>query len=150
MTAAKRLPRPLVLAAAVLAGPGLAFAAGLALEGRNIGGPAAALFFLGPLALVIWTAFLVAMTLGARRRRAASTLLGAAVTSVAFMAGVLGTFVPYIAGWGGHHLDLYGRGSGWQQFLWIMLTVSGFWGALAGAGAGFLTWVFRPVAREPA
>src|SRR4030042_1253979 len=79
-----------------------------------------------------------ALALAASRGRAASTLLGAALTSLAFMAGILGTFVPYAAGWGDHELDLYGQDSNWQQFLWIMLTVSGFWGALAGAGAGFL------------
>ena len=122
----------------------MAFAAGIALVGRDVQSPAIALFILGPLVLVGWTGFAVAMALGAHRGRAASTLLGAAFTSLAFMAGVLGTFVPYAAGWGNHELDLYGQDSDWQQFLWIMLTVSGFWGALAGAGAGFLVWVFRP------
>jgi hypothetical protein len=127
----------------------VAFAAGIALVGQDVPGEAAALFILGPLALVGWTGFAVAMALGARRGRAVSTLLGAAFTSLAFMAGVLGTFVPYAAGWGSHELDFYGPDSDWQQFLWIMLTVSGFWGALAGAGAGFLVWVFRPAGTRP-
>jgi hypothetical protein len=150
MTDPKRLPRSFVLTAALLAGPALAFAAGIALVGRNIEGPAIALFFLGPLALVAWAGFAVAMALGARRRMAASTLLGAAFASLAFMAGVLGTFVPYVAGWGGHDLDLYGQDSGWRQWLWIMLTASGSWGALAGGGAGFLVWIFRPARSESA
>jgi hypothetical protein len=144
MTDRKRLPRPFVLVAALLTGPALAFAAGITLAGRDVEGPAAALFFLGPLALVAWAGFAVAMILGARRRMAASTLLGAAFASLAFMAGVLGTFVPYVAGWGGNDLDLYGQDSGWRQWLWIMLALSGSWGALAGGGAGFLVWVFRP------
>lgn len=150
MTDRRHLPRRFVLAVALLVGPALAFAAGIALVGRNIEGPAIALFFLGPLVLVGWTGFAVAVTLGARRRLAASMLLGAAFTSLAFMAGVLGTFLPYAAGWGGHDLDLYGQDSGWRQWLWIMLAVSGSWGALTGAGAGFLVWVFRPVRAESA
>jgi len=150
MTNPKRLPRSFVLTAALLAGPALAFAAGIALVGRNIEGPAIALFFLGPLALVAWAGFAVAMTLGAHRRMAASTLLGAAFASLAFMAGVLGTFVPYVVGWGGHDLDLYGQDSGWRQWLWIMLAVSGSSGALAGGGVGFLVWIFRPYRAGPA
>jgi hypothetical protein len=127
----------------------VAFLAGIALVGRDVEGPVIAFFILGPLALVGWTAFAVAVALGTRRRRAASTLLGAAFTSLAFMAGVLGTFVPYAAGWGSHELDFYGPNSDWQQFLWIMLAVSGFWGAVAGGGAGFIVWVFRPAGAKP-
>jgi hypothetical protein len=148
MTDGKQPSRAL-LTGAVLAGPAVAFAVGIALVGRDVNGPAIALFVLGPLALVGWTGFAVAMALGASRGRAASTLLGAASTALAFMAGVLGTFVPYAAGWGSHELDLYGQDSNWRQFLWIMLTVSGFWGAVAGAGAGFLAWVFRPARTGP-
>jgi len=149
MTDGKRLPRLLVLAGALLAGSAVAFAGGIGLVGRDVQGPATALFVVGPLALVGWTGFAVVVALGAHRRRVASTLLGAAFTSLTFMAGVLGTFVPYAAGWGSHELDLYGFDSNWQRFLWIMLTVSGFWGALAGAGAGFLVWVFRPARTRP-
>jgi len=149
MTDGKRLPRPFVLAGALLAGPAVAFVAGIAVVGRDVQGPVSALFIVGPLALVGWAGFAVAMALGTHRRRATSTVLGAVFTSLAFMAGVLGTFVPYAAGWGDHELDLYGYDSNWQQFLWIMLTVSGFWGALAGAGAGFLVWVLRPARTRP-
>lgn len=149
MTNGRNLSRPFVLAASLLAGPAVAFAAGIAVVGRDVQGPAVALFIMGPLALVGWTGFVVAKALGANRGRAASTLLGAAFASLAFMAGVLGTFVPYVAGWGDHELDLYGYDSNWQRFLWVMLTVSGFWGALAGAGAGFLVWVFRPARTRP-
>jgi hypothetical protein len=150
MTDGKHPSQPFLLAGSLLAGPAVAFAAGIALVGRDVQGPVFALFILGPLALVGWTGFAVTMTLGASRGRAASTLLAAALTSVAFMAGALGTFVPYAAGWGDHELDLYGQDSNWRQFLWIMLTVSGFWGALAGAGAGFLVWFFRPARTRPA
>ena len=144
------LSRPFVLAGALLAGPAAAFAAGITLVGRDVEGPAVVLFTLGPLALVGWAGFAVALALGPRRRRAASIVLGAAFTSVAFMAGVLGTFVPYAAGWSGYELDLYGEDfGGWQRWLWIMLAVSAFWGALAGAGVGFLVWVFRPAATKP-
>ena len=149
MTDAARPSRALLLAGGLLAGPAVAFAAGIALVGRDVQGPVVAFFILGPLALVGWTGFAVTMALGASRGRAASTLLGAALTSLAFMAGILGTFVPYAAGWGDHELDLYGQDSNWRQFLWIMLTVSGFWGALAGAGAGFLVWFFRPTRTRP-
>ena len=149
MTDGKHPSRPFILAGGLLAGPAVAFAAGIAVVGRDVEGPAFALFILGPLALVGWTGFAVSMVLGARRGRAASTFLGAAFTSLAFMAGIVGTFVPYAAGWGDHELDLYGHDSNWKQFLWIMLTVSGFWGALAGAGAGFLVWFFRPERTRP-
>jgi hypothetical protein len=141
--------RPFLLAGSLLAGPVVAFVAGIALVGRDVGGPAIALFIAGPLALVGWAGFAVMMALGASRGRAASTLLAAALTSLAFMAGVVGTFVPYAAGWGDHELDLYGHDSNWRQFLWIMLTVSGFWGALAGAGVGFLAWFFRSTRTRP-
>ena len=149
MTDGRHFPRPIVLAGALLAGPAVAFAAGIVIVGRDVEGPVTVLFIVGPLALVGWTGFAVATALGAHRRRAACTLLAAAFTSLAFMAGVLGTFVPYAAGWGDHELDLYGYDSNWQQFLWIMLTVSGLWGALAGAGAGFLVWVLRPARTRP-
>jgi len=149
MTDGRHPSRPFLLAGSLLAGPAVAFAAGIALVGRDVGGPAIALFIAGPLALVGWAGFAVTTALGASRGRAASTLLAAALTSLAFMAGVVGTFVPYAAGWGDHELDLYGHDSNWRQFLWIMLTVSGFWGALAGAGVGFLAWFFRPTRTRP-
>ena len=142
--------RPLVIAGALLAGPAVAFVAGIALVALHVEGPALLLSILGPLALVGWTGYAVTLILGAHRGRVASTLLAAAFTSLAFIAAVLGTFVPYAAGWGSHELDLYGPSSDWQQFLWIMLAVSAFWGALAGAGVGFLMWVFRPAAAGPA
>ncbi len=150
MTDGKHPSRPFLLAGSLLAGPAVAFAAGIALVGRDVQGPATALFVLGPLALVGWAGLAVAMALGASRGRATSTLLAAALTSLAFMAGVLGSFVPYAAGWGDHELDLYGQEfGGWHQWLRIMLIVSGFWGALAGASVGFLVWVFRPTRTRP-
>ena len=142
--------RPFLLAGSLLTGPAVAFAAGIALVGRDVQGPAIALFILGPLALAVWVGFAVAMALGAHRGRAASTLLGAAFTSLTFMAVDLGAFVPYIAGWSGHDLDLYGQEfGGWRQWLRTELIVSGFLGALVGGAVGFLVWVFRPARTRP-
>jgi hypothetical protein len=150
MTDGKHPSRPFLLAGSLLAGPVVAFVAGIALVGRDVQGPLVALFILGPLALVGWAGFAVTMALGTSRGRAASTLLAAALTSLAFMAGVVGTFVPYAAGWGDHELDLYGQEfGGWHQWLRTMLIISGFWGALAGASVGFLVWVFRPTRTRP-
>jgi len=133
-----------------LAGPAAAFAAGIALVGRDVEGPAVVLFTLGPLALVGWAGFAVALALGPRRGRAASTVLGAALTAAAFMAGVLGTFVPYAAGWGDHELDLYGEDfARWQRWQRYNQRGSAFCGILAGAVVGFMVWVFRPAATKP-
>ena len=102
------------------------------------------LTLLHALLLALWVAIAVALALGGARQFLVSVLLGAFLTSLAFMAGVLGTFFPFAAGLGNRHLDSYGGDiSTWDHWLTFALAFSGMAGALFGAFGGPLSWAFR-------
>jgi hypothetical protein len=122
--------------------------AGVLVEVHNIRGPDWLSLLVAPLVIAIWAAIAVALILGGARQLLASVFLGAFLTSLAFMAGILGIFFPFAAGLGNRRLDSYGGDTfTWDHWLTIALTFSGLGGAVVGAFGGFLSWVFRPSSR---
>jgi len=139
-------PRLLLSLPRLLVGLAGSFMAGVLMEVHHIpiSGPNW-LFVLGaPLVITVWAAIAVALALGEARQFIASVLLGAFLTSLAFMVGILGTFFPFAAGLGHRELELYGGDiSTWDHWLTFSLAFSGMGGALFGAFGGFLSWLLR-------
>jgi hypothetical protein len=128
------------------------FASGLAMVLRHFEDPfrtAVALGELGIGGLLVSLAVWVAMPGFRRWRREPlvallGLLLGALLGAFGGLLFVLGVFLPYAAGWGGHELnDFGGEDFTWQEWLTMWLVSAAVMGAVVGAVCGLAAWVLR-------
>jgi hypothetical protein len=150
MTVRSAAPRLLLFLPWLLAGLAGSFMAGILVEVHNVWGPDWLFLWVDPLVTAVWVAMAVALALalGGARRLWASVLLGAFLSSLAFVVFILGDFFPWAAGLGNRRLDSYGGDiDSWDDWLAFSLAFSGMVGAVFGAFSGFLSWAFRRLSR---
>ena len=147
MAAHPALPKRLLGYLLLLTGLASSFAAGIAVEVAEL--PGSSLIDVVTLLIAfIWTMTTVALTLGRSQQFWPSIVLGAFLGALAFMLFVIGTFLPFAAGWGHRKLDLYGGDDyTWQAWLFLMLQLAAWTGAAIGFGAGLSSWAFRSAGR---